>query len=52
MDSEVLLKFMYADKKNKGGKLRLILPTRIGDAVVSDAAGPELVRSTLEAMRR
>jgi 3-dehydroquinate synthase len=52
MDAEVLLKFMYTDKKNKAGKLRLILPTRIGDAVISDAAGPELVRSTLEEMKQ
>ena len=51
VDSEVLLKFMYADKKTKGGKLRLILPTRIGDAVLSDKAGPELVRTTLEEMK-
>ncbi len=52
MDSEVLLKFMYIDKKTKGGKLRLILPTRIGDAVISDAASPELVRATLEEMKQ
>jgi len=52
MDSEVILKFMYADKKTKDGKLRLILPTRIGDAVISDKAGPDLIRSTLEEMKK
>jgi 3-dehydroquinate synthase len=43
---------MYTDKKTKGGKLRLILPTRIGEAVVSDAAGPDLIRTTLEEMKK
>jgi 3-dehydroquinate synthase len=52
MDNEVLLKFMYIDKKNKGGKLRLVLPTGIGEAVVSDGAGPELVIATLEEMKQ
>jgi 3-dehydroquinate synthase len=52
METEDILKFMYTDKKTKGGKLRLILPTRIGEAVVSDAAGPDLIRSTLEEMKK
>jgi 3-dehydroquinate synthase len=52
MDTETILKFMYADKKNKGGKIRFVLPTCIGDAVISDAAGPELVRTTLEEMKK
>jgi 3-dehydroquinate synthase len=52
MDGKVLLKFMRADKKSKDGKIRLVLPARIGTVVVSDKVGPELVLSTLEEMIR
>ena len=33
---DLLIEKMYLDKKAKGGKLRLILPTRIGEVVVRD----------------
>lgn len=33
---EQLLEKMYLDKKTKGGKLRLVLPTQIGEVVVRD----------------
>ena len=34
--SETLCEAMYLDKKTLGGKLRLILPTRIGEVVIRD----------------
>ena len=34
--SDQLIEKMYLDKKAKGGKLRLILPTQIGEVVVRD----------------
>ncbi len=38
-DVEKALAAMFADKKVKGGKIRLILPTKIGHAeIVSDVA--------------
>ena len=33
---EALCDAMYLDKKTLGGKLRLILPTRIGEVVIQD----------------
>ena len=33
---EALCDAMYLDKKTLGGKLRLILPTRIGEVVIRD----------------
>jgi len=51
LKTETLIGFMKADKKTRGGRLRLVLPERIGKVVVSDKAGPEMVRATLEEMR-
>ena len=36
LTSEALCDAMYLDKKTLGGKLRLILPTRIGEVVIRD----------------
>ena len=33
---EALCEAMYLDKKTLGGKLRLILPTRIGEVIIRD----------------
>jgi 3-dehydroquinate synthase len=33
---EALIETMFLDKKTRGGKLRLILPTRIGEVVIRD----------------
>ena len=51
MNSKILLKFMNADKKRKDGKIRLVLPTRIGGAMISDDVTDELMLATLEEMR-
>jgi 3-dehydroquinate synthase len=45
-----LLGFMKTDKKRKGGKTRMVLPTRIGEVVVSDVESA-VVLSALEEMR-
>jgi len=36
IDPDRLIQKMYLDKKTKAGKLRLILPTRIGEVIVRD----------------
>lgn len=41
---------MTRDKKNKGGKVRCVLPRRIGAVELTDAAGPEDLRAVLERM--
>ncbi|MFO7618212.1 MAG: 3-dehydroquinate synthase [Thermoplasmata archaeon] len=51
LDSETIMKFMGADKKSAGGRLRLVLPTRVGSAVISDEIGRDEMAATLEAMR-
>jgi 3-dehydroquinate synthase len=40
---------MAVDKKVKEGRLRLVLLRGIGEAVVTDAFDPALLRATLEA---
>jgi 3-dehydroquinate synthase len=51
VESKVLLNFMNTDKKSKGGKLRLVLPTGIGEAVVSDGVELDVILAVLEEMR-
>lgn len=50
-DSKALLNFIKVDKKNKDGKLRMVLPTRIGQAVVSGEVDSTVVLAALEEMR-
>ena len=38
---------MYLDKKTLGGKLRLILPTRIGEVVIRDDIDDQDVIETI-----
>jgi 3-dehydroquinate synthase len=42
---------MYFDKKVKGGKLRFVLPDRIGHVVIRDDAPTELVTKAVESLR-
>jgi 3-dehydroquinate synthase len=42
---------MYFDKKVKGGKLRFVLPDRIGHVVIRDDAPIELVTRAVESLR-
>lgn len=46
LDPEALYDAMYLDKKTLGGKLRLILPTRIGEVVLrDDVAGQQVLEA-------
>ncbi|MGB6546401.1 MAG: 3-dehydroquinate synthase [Candidatus Acidiferrales bacterium] len=47
-----LIEIMRADKKSRGGKLRFVLPTRIGHAETVDGVPETLVRRTLEHLPR
>ena len=49
LDADRLLALMAVDKKVKAGHLRLVLLRDIGQAVVTDAFDPRLLRATLEA---
>jgi len=42
---------MYFDKKVKAGKLRLVLPDRIGHVVIRDDVPNDIVRGALETLR-
>jgi 3-dehydroquinate synthase len=43
-----LVKIMYADKKTRGGKLRLVLSRKIGSAETFGSMAPKLVAEVLE----
>ncbi|MEM6459039.1 MAG: 3-dehydroquinate synthase [Planctomycetota bacterium] len=47
----LLLKAMALDKKVKGGRLRLVLPTEIGSVTIVDDAKPEEVAAAWDAIR-
>jgi 3-dehydroquinate synthase len=47
-----LIEIMRADKKSRGGRLRFVLPTRIGHAETVDGVPEKLVRRVLESMPR
>jgi 3-dehydroquinate synthase len=47
-----LIEIMRADKKSRGGKLRFVLPTRIGHAETVEGVPEPLVRRVLDAMPR
>jgi len=49
-DPNVLLNAMSFDKKAKAGKLRFILPDRIGHVVIRDDVPTEMVRDALESL--
>jgi len=42
---------MFFDKKVKSGKLRFVLPDRIGHAVIRDDVPEEVVRDALASLR-
>lgn len=47
LDPDALLEAMTRDKKNRDGKVRFVLPRSIGSVELTDAAGVDLVRSSL-----
>ena len=50
VDPGEVLAFMGSDKKRSGGRLRLVLPTRVGCGIVSDGVGREAIASALGRM--
>ena len=46
-----VMKAMLFDKKVKAGKIRFILPDRIGHVVIRDDIPENLVRDALESLR-
>ena len=51
LDVNEVVDAMAFDKKVKGGKLRFVLPDRIGHVVVRDGVPVDLVRQAVEAIR-
>ncbi|WP_240906911.1 3-dehydroquinate synthase [Paludisphaera rhizosphaerae] len=47
LDPDALLESMARDKKNKGGRIRLVLPRRMGEVELTDAASVDDLRSLL-----
>ncbi|MBI4006974.1 MAG: 3-dehydroquinate synthase [Planctomycetes bacterium] len=43
-----IINTLYLDKKTLGGRLRFILPTKIGEVIISDKVTEEVIRRTLE----
>ena len=48
LETGPLLEAMTRDKKNRGGKVRFVLPRRIGHVELTDAVTTELVRQVFE----
>jgi 3-dehydroquinate synthase len=42
-----IVRVLYQDKKTIGGKLRFVLPTRIGDVAITDEASDEVILKVL-----
>lgn len=51
-DTDTLMDAMLADKKVSGGKLRLVLPLRIGAVELVSDAPPEAVRAAWDSLRK
>ncbi|MDJ0705189.1 MAG: 3-dehydroquinate synthase [Leptolyngbyaceae cyanobacterium MO_188.B28] len=51
LDIEAILETLTTDKKVKAGKVRFVLPTRIGKAIVTDQVTSEVIRKVLGRMR-
>jgi 3-dehydroquinate synthase len=43
-----IIKTLYLDKKTIKGKLRFVLPTKIGEVIISDKVTDEVIRKSLE----
>jgi 3-dehydroquinate synthase len=42
-----IVRILYQDKKTIGGKLRLVLPTRIGDVTITDKISDKVIQDVL-----
>jgi 3-dehydroquinate synthase len=51
LDADALLDAMARDKKNRAGRLRFVLPRRLGRVELTDAPSPDDVRAVLEGVR-
>ena len=51
LDVGDVFRAMYFDKKVKSGKLRFVLPDRIGHVVIRDDVPDDVVRGALESLR-
>lgn len=51
LDADRLLASMLGDKKVRGGRVRFVLPTRIGAVTVRDDVPESLVREALDSLR-
>jgi 3-dehydroquinate synthase len=51
LDVNVIVKTMTFDKKVSSGKLRFVLPDRIGHVVMRDDVSPELIRDALASLK-
>lgn len=47
VNADALLAAMSSDKKNRGGRVRFVLPRRIGHVELTDAADADLIREAL-----
>lgn len=45
-----VIESMYSDKKVRSGRIRFVLPTRIGAVMIRDDLSPELVRASVESL--
>lgn len=45
-----IIDLLQSDKKVKDGRVRFVLPTEIGTAIVTDQVAPEIITQVLEAM--
>ena len=52
LDPSALLESMARDKKNRGGRIRLVLPRRMGEVELTDAAGVDDLRALLDDLCR
>jgi 3-dehydroquinate synthase len=50
MDLDAILTSLQADKKVQSGKVRFVLPERIGAAIVTDQVTSEVIRDILQAL--
>ncbi len=47
LNPDDIVRVLYQDKKTIGGKLRLVLPTRIGDVAITDESSDEVILKVL-----
>jgi len=51
LDVDQIISTMSFDKKMRGGRLRFVLPDRIGHVIVRDDVPPDIVRRSLESLQ-